>query len=175
MKTLPTRQENRDDVAPAVVLVPSRAPIDGTLVRLEPLDPQHHGEGLYRAGHEGADTQAVWEYLPYGPFADAADYGRWLNGAAGSLDPIFYAVRDLGQNRLAGLLSFLTIAPHNASIEIGHIWFAPFLQRTPAATEALFLVMRQAFDDLGYRRSRMEVQRAQRQIQGGGLAAGFCL
>ena len=172
-KKLPPRSEHRDPVQPRDVLVPARAPIDGALVRLEPIEPHRHGEGLFCAGHEGADSEAIWDYLPYGPFADAKAYTRWLVDAAGSLDPIFYAVRSLQDDRLAGVMSYLTIAPKSASIEIGHIWFAPFLQRTPAATEALFLTMRLAFDDLGYRRLEWKCNALNKKSRAAAERLGF--
>ena len=173
MTKLSPRREHGEAVPHAVCLIPARAPIDGTRVRLEPINPERHSGGLYRAGHEGAEADAIWTYLPYGPFADEADYGRWLTGSAAAFDPIFFAVRMLNPERLAGVVSFLNIAPASASIEIGHIWFAPFLQRTPAATEALYLLMCQAFDDLGYRRLEWKCNALNKKSRGAALRLGF--
>jgi RimJ/RimL family protein N-acetyltransferase len=173
MKKLPARTENQDEVAPRTVLVPPRTPIAGTRVVLEPLDPRRHAQALYAAGHEGEDAAAIWDYLPYGPFADADAYGRWLADAAGSLDPVFYTVVPKDEGRASGVLSFLNVVPKAASIEIGHIWFAPFLQRTPAATEALFLSMRHAFDDLGYRRLEWKCNACNAKSRAAALRLGF--
>lgn len=173
MTKLPPRREHGDAVADQVCLIPARSPIEGTLVRLEPINPRDHADGLFRAGHEGDGAEAIWTYLPYGPFADSVAYGRWLTQAAGSFDPVFYAVRTLKPHRLAGVLSYLNIVPTNASIEIGHIWFAPFLQRTPAATEVLYLVMRRAFEDLGYRRLEWKCNALNKKSRSAALRLGF--
>jgi len=172
MRTLPPRREHKEPVELGTVKVPARAPIRGRLASLEAVDPERHAEGLYRAGHEGDAAAAIWIYLSYGPFADTAAYGRWLADAAGSLDPVFYAIV-LEDGGAAGILSYLNIHPKNASIEIGHIWLAPFLQRTPAATEALYLSMRHAFEELGYRRLEWKCDAANAKSRAAALRLGF--
>jgi RimJ/RimL family protein N-acetyltransferase len=118
-------------------------------VRLEPLDPGRHAEELLAAS-EG-DPQ-LWRYLPYGPFADAAELRGWLAERAASADPLFLAVVETATGRAAGVVSYLRVEADHGCIEIGHIWFGSELQRTPAATEAVYLLARHVFDDLGYRR-----------------------
>ena len=130
---------------------PPRTPIDGTRVRIEPLDPAAHGESLYAAFSE--DTAgANWTYMGYGPFDRQADFQHWLEGMADGDDPLFHTVVDLASGRCLGLMSYLRIDPANGVIEIGHIHFSPSLQGTAAATEAQYLMMRRVFDELGYRR-----------------------
>jgi RimJ/RimL family protein N-acetyltransferase len=131
---------------------PSRAPLDGRRVRLEPVDAARHAADLFAAAHgPGADPR-LWDYLPYGPFSDAKELSAWLAALEGSEDPLFLAVRDRDADRLRGMAAYLRIAPEHGSIEIGHIWFGAGLQRTAAATEAIFLLAAHAFDDLGNRR-----------------------
>ncbi|MEX0286217.1 MAG: GNAT family N-acetyltransferase [Paracoccaceae bacterium] len=122
--------------------------LEGRYARLEPLSADTHAALLFRAfvGHD-----AVWDYLPYGPFSSAALYHRWAREMAAQSDPFFYAVRDLETGTYGGVASYLRIKPDSGSIEVGHINFAPSLQRTRAATEAMYLMMRWAFD-AGYRR-----------------------
>jgi RimJ/RimL family protein N-acetyltransferase len=122
--------------------------IGGRLVRLEALDPDRHGAALH-AAFAGAD--AVWDYLPYGPFRDAAGYRVWLDSVAGKPDPFFYALCDAQTGQAAGVASFLRTDIANGVIEVGHINLSPRLQRSPAATEAMALMMGWAFD-AGYRR-----------------------
>lgn len=129
---------------------PQRAPLAGRFVRLEPLDAARHGDQLWLA-LQGPDP-ALWDYLPYGPFAGREPFAAWLAGNAESRDPLFYAVIELASGRALGLLSYLRIAPKDGSIEIGHIAFGQAMQRTPGSTEAVWLLARHAFDDLGYRR-----------------------
>jgi RimJ/RimL family protein N-acetyltransferase len=117
----------------------------GARVRLERLSPDH-AAALFAAAQ---GDPMLWHYLPYGPFADAAEYARWIASDASADDPVFYAI--VGQEPL-GVASYLRIFPEHGSIEIGNIWFGPALQRTPAATEAIYLMAREAFDGLGNRR-----------------------
>ena len=129
---------------------PPRRAIAGRFCRLEPLDPARHGPDLYAANAD--DDGRMWTYLPVGPFDGEAPYREWLDAVAGGDDPLFHAVVDVAGGRAVGLASYLRIDPPNGAIEIGHLQFSPRLQRTPAATEATFLLIRRAFDELGYRR-----------------------
>lgn len=149
---LPPRRISAAPLDPPPCLRPARTVLHGTTACLEPLDPRLHGAELYAAGHTGEQALHIWDYLSYGPFADQAAFSAWLRDGAASADPLFYAVRDLQSGRAGGMLSFLNIAPKQGSIEIGHIWLAPFLQNSRPGTEALYLVMAEAFDQLGYRR-----------------------
>jgi RimJ/RimL family protein N-acetyltransferase len=128
---------------------PDRAPLEGETVRLEPVDPDRHAGDLFAAS-EGAP--ALWDYLAYGPFPNPQVFTEWLKERAASDDPLFYAVIDRNLGAAGGMASLMRIKPENGVIEIGHIWFAPVLQRTRQATEAIYLLAQHAFDDLGYRR-----------------------
>jgi len=127
---------------------PAGLVLQGQWARLEPLDAAAHAADLYRAV---AVDDAIWDYLPYGPFGGAAAYHRWVKDRENSFDPVFLAVRDLETGHWAGVASFLRIDPANGVIEVGHICLSPELQRTRAATEAMYLMMGWAFAS-GYRR-----------------------
>lgn len=129
---------------------PPREPMSGRHCRLEPLDASRHAEELHRANGEDA-TGGLWTYMPYGPFATLAEYQAWMRPMCAREDPLLFAVVDAESGRAAGVASYLRIDPPNGSIEVGHILYAPALQRTRAATEAMFLMMRRVFE-LGYRR-----------------------
>jgi RimJ/RimL family protein N-acetyltransferase len=129
---------------------PAREPLDGERVRLEPLDAGAHADDLFAAALAG--DPELWTYLPYGPFEDVDAMREHIAAQAASEDPGFYAVVDRGTGRAAGVVSFLRIEPAHGVIEIGHIWFGASLQRTPGATEAIYLLSRAAFDALGNRR-----------------------
>jgi len=130
---------------------PSRAPMAGRWCRLEPLDPGRHARLLFEAYSLDA-AQLNWTYLSVGPFGTPDEYTRWVEKAAQSEDPLFHAVVDAESEAAAGVAAFLRIDPANGVIEIGHLNFSPRLQRTRAATEAIALMLRRAFDELGYRR-----------------------
>ena len=93
-----------------------------------------------------------WDYLPYGPFDDLDSFKAFLSETCLGPDPLFYAICDQSSGRAVGMASYLRIDPPQGVIEVGHINYAPAMQRRPAATEAMFLMMRQVFDDWGYRR-----------------------
>ena len=122
--------------------------LDGRLVRLERLNCDRHGAALFQAY---AEHDAVWTYLPVGPFHSSAQYQRWVRESETSTDPYFFAIQDKVSGKWAGVSSFLRISPSSGSIEVGFLTFSPQLQRTPAATEAMFLMMQWAFE-AGYRR-----------------------
>lgn len=129
---------------------PPRATMTGASCRLEPLDPARHAADLFDANR--VDTAGrMWTYLAYGPFDTLDAYRAWAQRMSQTDDPQFFAVIDGASGRAAGVASFLRIDPPNGSIEVGHIAYAPPLQRTRAATEAMYLMMQRAFT-LGYRR-----------------------
>jgi RimJ/RimL family protein N-acetyltransferase len=130
---------------------PPRALLQGRFCRLEPLDAARHAAALHEAHSLDAEGRN-WTYLPYGPFESAADYTRWLEKAETQEDPQFFAIVLEPSGRPVGVASFLRIVPAMGVIEVGHLSFSPALQRKPAATEAMFLMMRRVFAELGYRR-----------------------
>ena len=120
----------------------------GRYARLERLRAHLHADELFRA-YDGAEE--LWQFLPYGPFISAAAYHRFLRGFEAGEDPVFYAIRDMARGQVMGVASYLRIAPEKESIELGHICLGPALQKSPAATEAFFMMMSWAFE-AGYRR-----------------------
>ncbi len=130
---------------------PPRSAMNGRLVRLEPLDAARHGRALFEAFSEDREGRN-WTYMPVGPFADQESFDAWLETAEQSQDPLFFAILDAASGRAMGFASFLRIEPATGVIEVGFISFSPQLQGTAAATEAMYLMMHRAFDELGYRR-----------------------
>jgi RimJ/RimL family protein N-acetyltransferase len=120
--------------------------LTGVRVRLEPLAAAH-ADALFAAQ---AGDDALWDYMAVGPFTDAEAWRRWVDASAAGEDPRYYAV--VAEQGPAGVVSYLRIEPADGCIEIGHIWYGPALQRTAAATEAIYLLARHAFDSLGNRR-----------------------
>ena len=131
--------------------VPNKESLAGATVRLDPLDPDRHARALFKASHDAGAGVSLFRYLPYGPFVGFDDFKAWLEESAASKDPLFFAIIDLKSGSPQGMASFMRMAPDHGVIEIGHIWFAPALQRTRAATEAIYLLSRYAFE-LGNRR-----------------------
>ncbi|MFO1143879.1 MAG: GNAT family protein [Amaricoccus sp.] len=126
---------------------PGPMALEGRYLRLEPLAPPH-ADALFAANR--ADD-AIWDYLPYGPFASLGDYRAWVTRMAGKPDPLFFAMIDRARGTPGGVASLLRIAPDSGSIEVGHICLSPSLQRTRAASEMIFLFADWVFRE-GYRR-----------------------
>jgi RimJ/RimL family protein N-acetyltransferase len=131
---------------------PPRAPLRGAHVLLAPVDAARDAEPLYALSHLPDGDPAIWTYLPDGPYDDPQHLGQMLAWAETSEDPLYYTLLDAAGEGPLGIASYLRIKPEFGVIEIGHIWFGPPLQRTTAATEAIYLLAAHAFDDLGYRR-----------------------
>lgn len=120
----------------------------GQYARLEPLNAEAHAALLFRA-YQNEDH--VWDYMPVGPFSSSAQFHRWSREAQDSADPKFFAIKNLETDAWQGVASYLRIKPESGSIEVGFISYSPSLQRTRAATEAMYLMMKWAFE-AGYRR-----------------------
>ncbi|UXU75150.1 MULTISPECIES: GNAT family N-acetyltransferase [unclassified Paracoccus (in: a-proteobacteria)] len=127
---------------------PGPTSIPGRHVTLERLSPDAHAPDLF-AANSGHDW--LWDYLGYGPFDDLQGYRAWQAEMASLSDPCFYALRAQHSGRVGGLAAFMRIDRANGVIEIGHIQIAPALQRSPAVTEAISLMLGWAFG-AGYRR-----------------------
>ncbi len=126
--------------------VPDRTPLQGSYVLLRPIDPAGDAGPLYKASRE----EAIWTYLFDGPYSDFGEFCRHLEAAARLDDPLRYTI--VREDRPEGMASYMRIEPGHGCIEIGNIWFGTPMQRTTAATEAIYLLARNAFDALGYRR-----------------------
>jgi len=129
---------------------PPRIALEGRFCRVVPLDPERHAQALW-AAHVAAPDGRLWTYLPYGPFADFATYAAWLRAHCVGDDPLFFTIVRREDALPVGLASYLRIAPSVGVIEVGHLQFSAALARSTMATEAMFLMMQNAFA-LGYRR-----------------------
>ena len=130
---------------------PPLTAMEGAYCRVEPLEPERHAAELHGANLSDAEAR-IWTYLPYGPFDSLDDYRDWMTAACLGEDPLFHAVVDKRTGRAAGVASYLRIEPAQGTIEVGHINFAPPLQKSAAASEAMYLMMARVFDEYGYRR-----------------------
>jgi RimJ/RimL family protein N-acetyltransferase len=131
--------------------LPPRTSIEGRYCRVEPLDPDRHAAPLFEAICDDEDGRS-WTYMAYGPFASLDEYRAWMTATCLGDDPLFFAIVDLTTGQPAGVASLMRIDRRCGIIEVGHIHYSPRLQRTRAATEAMYLLMRRVFDELGYRR-----------------------
>jgi RimJ/RimL family protein N-acetyltransferase len=128
--------------------LPKYVAMNGQYCQVLPLDIVKHAADLYQANAQDTNHK-MWAYLPYGPFDTFDAYKAWMQDQCCQQDPLFYVITN--REQALGLASYLRIDTKNGVIEIGHLAFSPALQRTTAATEALYLMIAHAFN-LGYRR-----------------------
>ena len=131
--------------------LPPRTAMSGKWCLVEILDTEKHAEELFAAYVKKRNDQD-WTYLPYGPFDCFDDYQEWLKTTCSGDDPLFHVIVEKKSQKAIGVASFLRMNPDIGVMEVGHIHFSPVLQKTPHATEAMFLMMNRVFDELGYRR-----------------------
>ena len=148
----------------------SRAALEGELVRLEPVDVARHAGQLFAAQ---SSTPELWAYLPYGPFESETAFRVWLTERAATSDPLFYAIIEGSSGRALGMASFLRVEQGHGVIEVGHIWYSPALQRTRLATDAMYVMARHVFDDLGYRRYEWKCNALNEPSRRAALRLGF--
>ncbi len=129
---------------------PEKAVLTGQFCCLEPFDIDRHAKQLHEA-FSADQEHGIWVYMPYGPFDDFASFLQWLESFCLSDDPQYFAIINTATRQAEGVASYLRIKPDSGCIEVGHINFSPALQKTLAATEAMYLMMRNVFE-LGYRR-----------------------
>ena len=131
---------------------PAREPLRGERVLVRPVDADADAEPLFAVSHAPGGDETIWTYLPDGPYESPDHLRLMLGWAAGAEDAVYFALVPLPAKRPLGMAAYLRITPEFGVIELGHIWLSAQLQRTSAASEAIYLLARHAFDDLGYRR-----------------------
>lgn len=147
---MPTDLPLGEPIAWTAAMRPTRTRLRGAHVLLRPIDAESDAEPLYAISHPPDGDPAIWTYLPDGPYESVSHLRQTIEWAQASQDPLYFAI--VREDRPLGMASFLRIEPELGTIEIGHIWFGADLRRTTAATEAIYLLARHAFEDLGYRR-----------------------
>ena len=144
--------------------------MEGRFVRLEPIDAARHGDALFAATAEEPDR---FRYLFEPPPKDRASLQPWLDKAEASADPQWFTVIDRASGQIVGRQAFMRIDPTFGVIEIGSILWSGRMAKTPAATEALYLFAKHAFDDLGYRRFEWKCDNRNEPSKRAALRFGF--
>ena len=151
---------------------PERFVLEGRFCRLEPLDAVRHGAALF-AAHRTAPDGRHWAYLSHDRPDSQAGFDALVTSMAQSADPMHCAVVDTVTAQAIGTMSLMRIDPAHGVIEVGHVNFSPALQRTPASTEAQYLLMRHVFDQLGYRRYEWKCDSLNARSRATALRLGF--
>ena len=168
--------ENERPIGPPVETKPARPPertaLSGRFVRVVPLEADRHLDDLFTA-MGGPRHTSLWTYMFDGPFADRRSFEEALKKRQSLDDPLFFAILDTASNRAIGIASYMRIEPAHRVIEVGGIVFSPALQRKPGATEAMYLMARHVFEDLGYRRYEWKCDALNAPSRRAALRLGF--
>jgi RimJ/RimL family protein N-acetyltransferase len=151
---------------------PGRVTLRGRYVTVLPLDPAAHADALF-AGLGGRAQDALWVYLHHGPFVDRSTFEAWVRERAAADDPLLYAIVDAVSGSALGLAALMRLDPPNRVIEVGSIVYSPALQRTRGATEAMYLLARYVFEELGYRRYEWKCNALNAPSRAAALRLGF--
>ena len=131
--------------------LPSKKNLVGKYSILKPLNFKNHAGELFK-NFSLDKTNTLRTYMPYGPFKNLPSFKSYLKKNCLNKDPFFYAIYSKRLKSFCGVASYLRIKPAIGTIEVGWITYAPNLQRTVEATEAMYLMMKNVFENLGYRR-----------------------
>lgn len=145
----PVNDSTQSPVSWKPVPLPERVTHTGRTVVLEPLDADKHTPDLF-AMVDGHDE--LWDYLADGPYTDEESLHAALERKQHANDAVFFALIPKALARCAGYASYMRMDAAHGVIEVGNILMSPAIQRSTAATEAMYLMARHVFDDLGYRR-----------------------
>jgi RimJ/RimL family protein N-acetyltransferase len=152
---------------------PGRETLEGTHVVLRPVDAELDAEALFAESHPPSGDVSIWTYLPYGPYRRPDELRAALKPRETSTDPLYLTIVARDGARPSGIAAYQRIKPEHGVIEIAHLWFGPSLRRTTAATEAIYLLARHAFDDLGYRRLEWKCDSLNAASRRAALRLGF--
>jgi RimJ/RimL family protein N-acetyltransferase len=151
---------------------PNRVTLQGRWATICPLDPDRHYKDLFEGTH-GGDGDRIWLYMSEGPFSDPASFRSYLLKRAESEDPLSFTILENSSGRAMGHASYMRITPEHRVIEVGNIFYSRELQRSTAATEAMFLMAKHAFEDLGYRRYEWKCNALNEPSRKAALRLGF--
>jgi RimJ/RimL family protein N-acetyltransferase len=168
MKSLPIRPE----VLASSAKLPERKTLEGQFVTVVPLDPASHAKALWE-GTKGEENEGLWAYLSSGPFTDRREFEAYLMARAAAEDSLSFAILDTASGRAVGLAALMRIEPGHKCIEVGNILYTPELQRTRGATEAMYLMARHVFEELGYRRYEWKCNALNEASRHAALRLGF--
>lgn len=155
--------------------LPQRTDYVGKFITLSPVNPQADVAELYTCSHGSNIKEQIWTYMSYGPFDNKYSMQGWLEEGAESTDPLFCTVHHHESKQRVGMVSFLNIVSDMRRLELGHIWYSQESQRSNVNTEAMYLMLCEAFDRLKYRRVEWKCDSLNERSRAAALRLGFKL
>ncbi len=153
--------------------LPQKTEYAGKFITLSPINPKADVAELYECSHGSRTQEQIWTYMSYGPFDNKHSMRTWLEEGSGSDDPLFFTVHHLESKQRVGMASFLNIVSDMRRLELGHIWYSPSSQRSNVNTEAMYLMLCEAFDRLKYRRVEWKCDSLNERSRSAALRLGF--
>lgn len=152
---------SRNPLGPLVPDVPAQPPsydikLTGRYVTIVPIHVLH-ADDLYELS-KGAENASLFDYLFDEPYESVDALRKAVVSKAAATNPWTYTIllnsapEGEARSQAVGMCSLMRMDLPNRVIEIGSILYTPVLQRTPAATEAMYLLARYVFETLGFRR-----------------------
>lgn len=178
----PLAAEQLERRAALPLIPPFPEALESAHIRLEPVNPARHGERLYAAangsganGEPGAydPDQMIWRYMFGGPYPDLTSFRAYVDGLAAMTNGLALCVIDRTSGAPIGIATYCANLPEMLRIELGGIWYTPRFQRSFANTETIYLMLRHAFEELGYRRLEWKCDAANARSRAAALRLGF--
>ncbi len=169
----PSEPPRGERVDPRSAGRPGASELRGPRVLLRPVDPSRDAPALFAGAHGDRAIETLWTYLPYGPFENEQVLQAWLVERAASKDPLFLTVVEHAQELAVGMVSFMRIEETHRCLELGNIWYGTNHQRGVANPEAVYLMLCEAFDRLGYRRVEWKCDALNERSRKAALRLGF--
>ena len=153
--------------------VPQKIDYKGKFIILSPVNPQTDVAEPYECSHGSDIKEQIWTYMSYGPFDGTHSMRKWLEAGADSEDPLFFTVHHLESKQRVGMVSFLNIVSDMRRLELGHLWYSPDSQKSNVNTEAIYLMLCEAFNRLKYRRIEWKCDSLNERSRAAALRLGF--
>ena len=160
-----------EDSKPAQV--PAKNVYSGEFVTLHPVEPESDVDELFFISHGSDANERIWAYMPYGPFSKKDQMLNWLRGCKASTDQIFFTVKSNELNQRVGMMSILNVSEQMKTLELGNIWYSPIVHYTKVNTEGVYLMLKEIFDGLNYRRVEWKTNSLNVRSREAALRLGF--
>ncbi len=153
--------------------IPPKKIYAGKFVKLHPVEPEKDIDELYLNSHGSNSKERIWTYMSYGPFSNKDEMLTWLEGCHASTDMSFFAVVSRELNQRVGMLSILNVNQQMKTLELGHIWYSPMVHFTKVNTEVVYLMLKEMFEELNYRRVEWKCDALNARSRKAALRLGF--
>ena len=153
--------------------IPTKKKYAGEFVKLHPVDPENDVDELFFNSHGSEVKERIWTYMAYGPFSKKDDMLDWLKGCESSTNMSFFTVISNELNQRVGMMSILNVIEPMRTLELGNIWYSPIVHHTKVNTEVVYLLLREIFDRLKYRRVEWKCDALNARSRAAALRLGF--